>query len=98
MAKLKSVRLSRRAIKVLEGIDTRFKEPLKEAIREIAQPPSIIAGTCTDRPPPFREILNIAFPSSSFALHRYSSVQKILVQVPTAVIGAALPKEDRLRR
>ncbi len=41
MAKLKSVRLSRRAIKVLEGIDTRFKEPLKETIHEISQNPMV---------------------------------------------------------
>ncbi len=41
MGKPKSVRLSRRAIKVLEDIGTRFKEPLKEAIRDLSQNPMV---------------------------------------------------------
>ena len=37
MAKPKSVRLSRQAIKALEAFAPRFKEHVKEAIREISQ-------------------------------------------------------------
>jgi mRNA-degrading endonuclease RelE of RelBE toxin-antitoxin system len=39
MANPKSVRLSNRAEKALESIDVRFKERLKEAIRELSRNP-----------------------------------------------------------
>ncbi len=42
MANPKSVRLSNRAVKALESIDVRFKERLKEAIRELSRNPLLV--------------------------------------------------------